>query len=265
MNEGNLFSNAATLVVGGLQHAIHRNARAVDKVEGSPMFSAWRYEDGLDEWMQRKLGPRLSQLARPVVVTVMDIVSAPIELTQRLFYRPNAKRDRHVVEDLHAKSRDMLNKTYLDACTQTFYADKKVGQQLNPNRTYENLAACTSGTFKAIGANHPQMESASFPGGPSVTEHRAPNSISIARMSDSQIISGRPRHLLVRPFKGELAANEFGATASGTFLPLAGFQKWQQENAPNRTKNQASKTGNFPSMEPDKNPHGLRQFMSTDG
>lgn len=230
------------------------------------MFSAWRYEDGLEEWMERKLGPRLSRIARPIVITAMDIISAPIELTQRLFYRPNAKRDKLVVEDLHAKSRDILNKTYLDVCTQTFYADKKLGPQINPNKTYENLAACTSGTFKAIGASHPPLESAeSAPAAPVFTEHHAPNSVSIARMSDSQIISGRPRNLLVRPFKGELAANEFGATASGTFVPLSGFHKWHQENAPARPKNQASRTGNFPSIEPDKNPHGLRQFMSTDG
>lgn len=230
------------------------------------MFSAWRYENGLDEWMERKLGPRLSRIARPLVVIALDIITAPIELTQRLFYRPNAKKDQIVVEDLHAKSRDLLNKTYLDACTQTFYAEKKFGPQQSPNRTYENLAACSSGTFKTIGHNSSDVDSAaSVPIAPAISEHHAPNSISIARMSDSQILSGRPRHLLVRPFKGEYAVNEFNATASGTFLPLAGFHKWQQENSPNKPQNKASRTGNFPSLEPDKNPHGLRQFMSTDG
>lgn len=231
------------------------------------MFSAWRFENGIDEWMERKLGPRLSRIARPFVVTALDIVSAPIELTQRLFYRPNRKRDTFIVEDLHAKSRDLLNQAYLDSCTQTFYAEKKSGPQVNPNRTYENLAACTSGTFKTIDpAVASQVDSAgSVPIAPVVPEHRAPNSISIARMTDSQVISGRPRHLLVRPLKGEFAVNEFGATASGTFVPLAGFHKWQQNIAAKKPENKASKSGNFPSMEPDKNPHGLKQFMSTDG
>jgi hypothetical protein len=210
------------------------------------MFSAWRFENGIDEWMERKLGPRLSRIARPFVVTALDIVSAPIELTQRLFYRPNRKRDTFIVEDLHAKSRDLLNQAYLDSCTQT---------------------ACTSGTFKTIDpAVASQVDSAgSVPIAPVVPEHRAPNSISIARMTDSQVISGRPRHLLVRPLKGEFAVNEFGATASGTFVPLAGFHKWQQDIAAKKPENKASKSGNFPSMEPDKNPHGLKQFMSTDG
>lgn len=232
------------------------------------MFSAWRYENGLDEWMERKLGPRLSRIARPIIVTALDIVAAPIELTQRVFYRPNRNKDTFVVEDLHAKSKDLLTQTYLDTCTQTFYADKRSAPQQNPNRTYENLAACNLGTFKTIDpAARPQVDSAaSVPIAPIAPEHHAPNSISMpARISDSQILSSRPRHLLVRPFKGEYAVNEFGATASGTFVPLAGFHKWQQENVPKRPENKASKSGNFPAALPGENPHGLKQFMSTDG
>ncbi|MCC7529348.1 MAG: hypothetical protein IT342_12565 [Candidatus Melainabacteria bacterium] len=225
------------------------------------MFAAWRYEEnGLDEWMERKLGPRLSRFARTVVVTILDIVAAPIELSQRLFYRPNRCTDKLVVEDLHAKSRNQLKQAYLDSCTQTFYGDKHADIKSDPRSTYENLQACTSGTFKAVDPASSQVADAagSVPVGPEL--HRAPNSMSITRMTDSQIISGRPRNLLVRPFRGELAVNEFGATASGTFVPLAGFHKWQQENAPKTPENKASKSGTFPVF-PDENPHGLKQFL----
>lgn len=225
------------------------------------MFGDWRNEqNALDEWLERKLGPRLSRIARPVVATALDIAAAPVELAQRVFWRPTTKGDQRIVEDLHAKSKKHLTQTYLDGCTQTFYADKKATLKFDPTRTYENLAACNSGTFKAIEAPHaqPVEQSETFPIAP---EHHAPNSMSVARMTDSQIISGRPRSLLVRPLKGEFAVNEFGATASGTFVPLAGFHKWQQESAPQKPENNPKKSGSFPPVLPGENPHGLKQFM----
>lgn len=225
------------------------------------MFAAWRYEEnGLDAWMEQKLGPHWSKVARPVVVTAMDIIAAPFELAQRLFYRPNKLKDKIVVEDLRLKSQSLLKQTYIEACTQQFYADKHAGIKFDPKSTYENLQACHSGTFKTIDATPTTaVDSAtSVPISPEV--HHAPNSMSIARMTDSQIISGRPRNLLVRPFRGELAENEFGATASGTFLPLAGFHRWQHESAPRTPENKATKSGTFPVF-PDENPHGLEQFL----
>ena len=224
------------------------------------MFAAWRYEEnGLDAWIEQKLGPRWSRVARPVVVTILDIVAAPIELSQRIFYRPNRRTDKIVVEDLRAKSRNQLKQAYLDSCTQQFYGDKHAGIKFDPRSTYENLQACTSGTFKTVEPASSQVVDAagSVPVGPDL---RAPNSMSITRMTDSQIISGRPRNLLVRPFRGELAVDEFGATASGTFVPLAGFHKWQQENSPKGPENKASKSGTYPVF-PDENPHGLKQFI----
>ncbi len=225
------------------------------------MFAAWRYEEkGLDEWIERKLGPKVSRILRPIVVIALDIAAAPVELAQRLFWRPNRRSDKRVVEDLRAKSRNLLKQSYLESCTQQFYADKHAGIKFDPRSTYENLQACTSGTFKSIDpeAAHPAVEpAASIPVG---DVHHAPNSVSIARMTDSQIISGRPRNLLVRPFRGELATNEFGATASGTFVPLAGFHRWQHETAPKTPSDKASKSGTFPVF-PDENPHGLKQFM----
>lgn len=227
------------------------------------MFGEWRNEQNtLDEWMERKLGPRLSRIAAPVVATALDIAAAPVELAQRIFWRPNTKGDERLVEDLHAKSKRQLTQTYLDGCTQTFYAEKKSGLRFDPKRTHENLDACTSGTFKMIAVGAQNVEEAdTLPITPVAPEHHAPNSVSIARMTDSQIISGRPRSLLVRPFKGEYAANEFGATASGTFVPLSGFHKWQQENAPQTPANNPKKSGSFPAVLPGENPHGLKQFM----
>ncbi len=229
------------------------------------MFAAWRYdENGLDAWMEQRLGPRWSRIVRPVVVTAMDFVAAPFELAQRLFYRPNTLKDKIVVEDLRLKSQTLLKQTYLEACTQQFYADKHAGIKFDPKNTYENLQACTSGTFKTLDAPpvHGVDAASSVPVGPEV--HHAPNSMSIARMTDSQIISGRPRNLLVRPFRGELAVNgpvnEFAATASGTFVPLAGFHKWQHETVNYTPDNKASKSGTYPAF-PDENPHGLEQFL----
>lgn len=226
------------------------------------MFAAWRYEEnGVEAWMEQKLGPRWSKIARPVFVTAMDIIAAPFELAQRLFYRPNKLKDEIVVEDLRLKSQSLLKQTYLEACTQQFYADKHAGIKFDPKSTYENLQACHSGTFKTIEATPTNaVDSAnSVPIAP-IEVHHAPNSMSIARMTDSQIMSGRPRNLLVRPFRGELADNSFAATASGTFVPLAGFHKWQKETVNYTPENKASKSGTFPVF-PDENPHGLEQFL----
>ncbi len=229
------------------------------------MFAAWRCEEnGLNDWMERKLGTNVSRFVRPVVVTALEIVTAPIELAERIFYRPNRRRDALVAEDLQAKSKNLLTQTYLDTCTQTIYGDKHLGIKFDPKRTYDRLEACTSGTFKALASDAPQSEQSHW-NLPAIPEtHRAPNSLSISRMTDSQIISGRPRTLLVRPFRGELAENEFAATASGTFVPLAGFHKWQRETViPKKLPDDTSKSGTYPTVPAGENPHGLERFIQT--
>lgn len=231
------------------------------------MFAAWRYEEnGFDAWMEQKLGKRFSRLARPVIVTALDIVAAPFELAQRVFYRPNTRKDKRVVEDLRAKSKNQLTQTYIEACTQQFYADKYTGVKFDPKRTYENMQACTSGSFKAVDPDVPHtVESAGSL--PMLTEtHFAPNSMSIApRMTDSQTITGQHRSLLVRPLKGEFAETKFGATASGTFFPLNGFHQWQNETNPKLAEKLAEKranqSGTYSVLQPDQNPHGLKQFI----
>ncbi len=101
------------------------------------MFAAWRYEEnGLDAWMEQKLGPRWSKVARPVVITAMEIMlQLTIELAQRLFYRPNKRKEKIVVEDLRLKSQSLLKQTYIEACTQQFYADKYTGVKFDPKST----------------------------------------------------------------------------------------------------------------------------------
>lgn len=232
------------------------------------MFAAWRYEEnGLDDWMEQKLGKRFSRLARPVIVTALDIAAAPFELAQRVFYRPNQRRDKLVVEDLRAKSQNQLTQTYIDACTQQFYADKYSGVKFDPKRTYDNMQACTSGSFKAVDPDIPHTVEPAVSLPVAAETHFAPNSMSIApRMSDSQTITGQHRSLLVRPLKGEFAETKFGATVSGTYFPLTGFHQWQHETNPKLSEKLAEKratqSGTYPLVQPDQNPHGLKQFMT---
>lgn len=232
------------------------------------MFGAWRYEEnGLNDWVERKFGARTARILRPVAVVLMDIAAAPVELAQRLFYRPNTRRDQLVVEDLRAKSKNQLKQSYLEDLTQQFYADKHSGLKFDPRRTYENLAACTSGTFKAIDPDMAHTVETASNLVVAQDSHFAPNSMSIApRMSDSQTITGQHRSLLVRPLKGEFAETAFGATKSGTFFPLAGFHKWQHETSPRLAdsvqEKRSSQTGSYSSLQPDLNPHGLKQFIT---
>ncbi len=229
---------------------------------------------------------RLARIAQPAAACVWNMVVAPVELAQRMFYRPNARHDELVVEDLHAKCKESITKSYIDVCTQKLYT-KPVDGKFDPRSTYENLQACQSGTFKIPGMETeieppvPQLVlldeivPAQLPGNvallpsPSLSDSQilkvrpglTDSQVMLARpgLSDSQIMTAR-RSLVVRPLLGELAGDNHTGTESGTYASLQHL---------NQTKASViqcgfTQSGVYQLIEPDINPNGLQHFIESE-
>lgn len=183
---------------------------------------------------------RVANAARPAVKYVTEITMAPVELFQRIFYRPNSRQDKIVVEDLNAKFKQSLNETYITVCSQKL-REKPVTVKLDPRKTYDNLQACQSGTFKTIGADtQPEEQVPQLQLIDEIEEEQYNNVVYLPSpsLSDSQILRARPamtdsQVMRARP---SLASHvKCGFTQSGVYQLI----------------------------EPDINPHGLQQFIET--
>jgi hypothetical protein len=213
-----------------------------------------------------KWANQIARLARPVLKYTWEMIIAPVELAQRAFYKPNTHKETFVVEDLHAKSKDALNRTYIEECTRKLHT-KTANGKFDPRRTYENLDICQSGTFKIPGM---ETEEAPTPELTLIDDIPQPNIIPIVSMSDSQIMRARQmpsmtesqvmrarRSLVVRPLAGELASGAY-ASESGTYSTLPA--QWHNQ-AQSVKQCGFTQSGVYQLIEPDINPHGLQQFI----
>lgn len=207
-----------------------------------------------------------ARIARPVLKYTWEMLIAPVELAQRAFYKPNTRKETFVVEDLHAKSKDALNRTYIAECTRKLHTNPANGK-FDPRRTYENLDICQSGTFKIPGM---ESEESKVPELTLIDEIPQPNIIPLVSMSDSQIMRARQipsmtesqimrarRSLVVRPLSGELVTGDH-ASESGTYTTLP--TQWHNQ-AQSVKQCGFTQSGIYQLVEPDINPHGLQQFI----
>jgi len=229
------------------------------------MFAHFKFKK---EGNKKQWARQFARLAQPVLEYTREVVSAPVELVQRVFYRPNTRKETFVVEDLHAKSKESLNKNYIEQCTRKLH-NKTANGKFDPRRTYENLDICQSGTFKIPGM---EIDEKPVPELTLIDEIPQPNIIPIVSMSDSQIMRARQmpsmtesqimrarRTLVVRPLSGEFVTGDL-ASESGTYSTLP--SKWHNQ-AQNVNQYGFTQSGVYPLAEPDINPHGLKQFIET--
>lgn len=166
------------------------------------MCAAW-INDGSEDVAGEQWARRIACYARPAFNYVKEIVMAPVQLVQRMFYRPNTIQDEFIVEDLAAKCKSEITQTYIQCYTQKTHA-RPPEAKYDPRKTYDDLQACQSGTFKTLGmltqpeesvpdlvlideipAPAPALASAPEPLNNVVFLH-SPN------LSDSQIMRARP-------------------------------------------------------------------------
>lgn len=238
------------------------------------MCAAWNSNKNEKTGDGQKWALRYSYFARPLINYVAAIVTAPIELIQRLFYRPNASQDELVVEDLNAKFKQSLNENYI-ACFSQKMHNKPAAAKLDPRRTYDNLDACQSGTFKIVGDfNSHEEEVPELQLIDEIEEQKHTHNIAYLpspSLSDSQIMRARPalsdaqimnarRNLVVRPLVGELAGDVFVAAQSGTYETMPNVTSLQAKLASN-VHCSFTQSGVYQLVEPDINPLGLQQFI----
>lgn len=219
---------------------------------------------------------RLANFASPALQHISEIVMAPVELVQRIFYRPNSRKEQFEVEDLNAKFKQSLNETYIACCSQKLHS-KPARVKQDPRKTYDNLEVCQSGTFKTIPVfgqieeEIPQLQLID-----EIEEKQTVNNIvrlPSPSLSDSQIMKARPslsdsqimrarRNLVVRPLMGELAGADFTGVDSGTYEIIPNVTPLQAKMLGN-AKYGFTQSGVYQLIEPDVNPHGLQQFIET--
>ncbi|MBC7999410.1 MAG: hypothetical protein IAF58_15775 [Leptolyngbya sp.] len=205
------------------------------------MFAGWRLENkGLDDWLSQRLGEKVGGLTTKLIVGVADILLAPVDLFQRLFYSPNRRLDRAGTSAGDDEKRTHIVQSYLTNCTEILYRSSdeiaKFEGRSNDESTQTNFDALTQ---SASGI------------------HSMPEVIT--QTFDRMQARADKRSLLVRPFRGDLAVKDFGATASGTYVNFNELHKWHQSTA----NAQAKKTGSFAQLKPDVNPEGLQQFLKS--
>ncbi len=138
---------------------------------------------------------RFARFARPAFDYAMEVVMAPVHLVQRMFYRPNVIQDEFVVEDLAAKCKSEITQTYIQCYTQKTRT-RLVEFNQDPRRTYDNLTACHSGTFKTISS--PSQLEETIPELFLLDEIKEPEPannvvyLHSPSLSDSQILRARP-------------------------------------------------------------------------
>ncbi len=205
------------------------------------MFAGWRLENkGLDDWLSQRLGNKVGGVTAKLIVGAADILLAPVDLIQRLFYSPNRRLDKTgtVLDD--DDKRTHIVQSYLTNCTEVLY------------RSSDEIA-------KYEGRSNDESTQTDFDALPQGASgiHSMPEVIT--RTFDSMQARVDKRSLLVRPFKGDLAVKDFGATASGTYVNFNELHKWHQSTI----NAQAKKSGSFTQLKPDVNPEGLQQFLKS--
>ncbi|MBX9952094.1 MAG: hypothetical protein K2Y39_23170 [Candidatus Obscuribacterales bacterium] len=186
------------------------------------MCAAWNSINNENSQHRQQWARRYAIIARPAIKLVAEIVMSPIELLQKLFYRPNARQDEFVVEDLNAKFKKSLNENYI-ACFSQKMHNKPVALKLDPRKTYDNLEACQSGTFKTIDSENWQEE----------------------KVPELQLID--------KIEEQKLAINV-------VYLPSASLSDSQIMRA-RKAQSSFTQSGIYQLVEPDINPHGLQQFI----
>lgn len=186
------------------------------------MCAAWNSINNENSQHRQQWARRYAIIARPAIKLVAEIVMSPIELLQKLFYRPNARQDEFVVEDLNAKFKKSLNENYI-ACFSQKMHNKPVALKLDPRKTYDNLEACQSGTFKTIDSENWQEE----------------------KVPELQLIDEIEEQ--------KLAINV-------VYLPSASLSDSQIMRA-RKAQSSFTQSGIYQLVEPDINPHGLQQFI----
>ncbi len=262
------------------------------------MCAAWKNSNVEDAALEQPWTRRFARIARPAFDYAMEIVMAPAQLVQRMFYRPNVIQDEFVVEDLAAKCKSEITQTYIQCYTQKSRT-RPVELNQDPRRTYDNLTACQSGTFKTIGSltqleetipelvlldeikESEPVNNVVYLHSPSLSDSqilRARPAISDSQvmrarpgLSDSQIMRARPvlsasqimsarRSLVVRPLAGELAGDVFTGTESGTYKMMPNLAQLKI-SAASGAQVCFTQSGVYQLIEPDLNPHGLQQFI----
>lgn len=250
------------------------------------MCAAWINNDVEDAAGEQQWARRFASYARPAFNYALEVVMAPVNLVQRMFYRPNTIQDEFIVEDLAAKCKSEITQTYIQCYTQKTHA-RPAAAKLDPRKTYDDLQACQSGTFKTLGmltqpeeavpdlvlldeiAEPEPVNNVVFLHSPSLNDSQ----IMRARpaLSDSQIMSARPglsdsqimsarRSLLVRPLVGQLAGDEFTGTESGTYSTMPNLAQIKTSVA-SGAHICFTQSGVYQLVEPDINPNGLQQFI----
>lgn len=195
---------------------------------------------------------RVADAARPAVKYVTEIVMAPVELVQRIFYRPNSRQDKIVVEDLNAKFKQSLNETYITVCSQKL-RNKPVAVKLDPRKTYDNLQACQSGTFKTIGTDtQPEEQVPQLQLIDEIEEAQCNNVVYLPSpsLSDSQILRARPAMTDSQILKARPSMTDSQVLRARPSLA-------------SNVKCGFTQSGVYQLIEPDINPHGLQQFIET--
>lgn len=205
------------------------------------MFAGWRLENkGLDDWLSQRLGEKVGGVATKLIIGVADILLAPIDLVQRLFYSPNRRLGKTERDRSENEKRTHIVQSYLTNCTEVLY------------RSSDEIAK-----FEGRPVNESTQTSFAVPPHLASQVHSMPDSIS--QTFDRMPARPDKRSLLVRPFKGDLAVKDFGATASGTYVNFNELHKWHQSTL----NNQAKRSGSFTQLKPDVNPEGLQQFLKS--
>lgn len=205
------------------------------------MFAGWRLEnEGLDDWLSQRLGEKVGGFTTKLIVGAADILLAPVDLIQRLFYSPNRRLDIAGTAPDDDEKRTQIVQSYLTNCTEILYRSSDEIAKFEGRSNDES----TQTDFGAL----PQSASGI---------HSRPDVIT--QTFDRMQARVDKRTLLVRPFKGDLAVKDFGATASGTYVNFNELHKWHQSTA----NAQAKKSGSFTQLKPDVNPEGLQQFLKS--
>ncbi|MBC7998938.1 MAG: hypothetical protein IAF58_13395 [Leptolyngbya sp.] len=214
------------------------------------MFAAWRYEqNGIDKWLSQNFSARSQGLIRSALVGLTDILLAPKECLQSLFYRPKFHVINPSLDSQQFTSATDLKQIYLKNCTEILYKSTAQTsfheQHSHACRTVTDLSACVQGT-------------------PSLKDDIFNRATQVERLTRSgrqalvpERISDPVKNFVARPLQGQLI-EDFGSSASGTYLTFPEFQKWHKATAPNTDKHPS-----INAVEPGLNPEGLRHFLNS--
>ncbi len=240
------------------------------------MCAAWMNNIVEDAAGEQQWARRFARYARPTFNYALEIVKAPVNLVQRMFYRPNTIQDEFIVEDLAAKCKSDITQTYIQCYTQKTHA-RPDAAKYDQRKTYDDLQACQSGTFKTLGKltqpEEPVPDLVLIDEIPEPAPEPLNNLVYLhsPSLSDSQVMRARPglsdsqimnarRSLLVRPLVGQLAGDEITGTESGTYSAMPNLAQIKASVA-SGVQMCFTQSGVYQLVEPDINPNGLQQFI----